>query len=439
MVLAVYAGCGIVATLGAIAPRLFYGPGAVEAGPLFWPLAGICALATTSILAGLTRAALASQGKSRRRRGALAVGCLLGALGGGAAISVHVLGIANVQLAAPVLFPAVGLAAYAVLTVESGRGRELVVQGLAYAAITAALSAVGLTVYYTVLPGLTPDGGRSAGWLMLVTFFAALPLDPLRMLMVERAGRALFANPIGVRDLADQVDRTEARADHAERLAEIGRLASAVAHEIRNPLGVIAAQAKLLERAGASPASVAALRAQVDRARRFLDDLLRYSRPRPLERSEIEVLPVVELAVSGVRAGMGEQPPPIELALDIDRHATLDVDRSAFQDVVATLVHNAAIAIDGSETGRVRVGARATEGGLELTVEDDGPGVPPEIEATLFDPFVTGRGRDARHPGTGLGLAIASRWVARHGGTLRHERPSSGGARFVAFWPGRVR
>jgi signal transduction histidine kinase len=83
----------------------------------------------------------------------------------------------------------------------------------------------------------------------------------------------------------------------------------------------------------------------------------------------------------------------------------------------------------------VRVTARAAPGAVEVIVEDDGPGVPREIEATLFQPFVTGRGRDAKHPGTGLGLAIAARWVERHGGSIRHERPEGGGARFVVRWP----
>jgi signal transduction histidine kinase len=73
-----------------------------------------------------------------------------------------------------------------------------------------------------------------------------------------------------------------------------------------------------------------------------------------------------------------------------------------------------------------------------FTVEDDGPGVPSALEKTLFQPFVTGRGRDSTHPGTGLGLAIAARWVERHGGTITHDRPAAGGARFVVRWPRRV-
>jgi signal transduction histidine kinase len=435
-----YAGSAAVAALGLALPELFYAPGARAPGPLFFPIAAAAAVATALEIGWLSRLALAASGRDRRRRAAIALGAVVGSLGGGGAIALRVLDLADVGVAAPLLLVAILLASYAVLSGEQGRARELVKQGLAYAAITAALSAFGLVGFYLVLPSLSPGGGRSILWLMLVTFFATLPLDPLRHLVVERVGRTLFRDPIGVRDLAEQIERSETRADHAERLAEIGRLASAVAHEIRNPLGVIAAQAKLLERGGASPSSVAAVRAQVDRARRFLDDLLRYSKPRPLEVSDVEVLPALQLAATNVRQVMGDGAPPIEVALEPDGAAPLaiEVDRGAFNDVATVLAHNAAIAVSDREGGEVRIRARRDGDAAIVTVEDNGPGVPEELLATLFQPFVTGRGRDAKHPGTGLGLAIAARWVERHGGTLRHERAAGGGARFVARWPARA-
>jgi signal transduction histidine kinase len=268
-----------------------------------------------------------------------------------------------------------------------------------------------------------------------VTFLAALPLDPVRQLVVERAGRWIFEQPIGVRDLAEQVERQEVRAEQAERLAEIGRMASAVAHEIRNPLGVIAAQAKLLERQGAPAESVALLRGQVDRAKRFLEDLLRYSKPRPLELTEIEVLPALRLVAESVRTVIGEGAPPIDVALASKNTLFLEADRGAFHDVFTVLVSNAAIALDGNAIGRVRIVAEAADGALIVRVEDNGPGVPEEIEQTLFQPFVTGRGRDARHPGTGLGLAIAASWVERHGGSVTYTPRREGGACFRVRWP----
>jgi signal transduction histidine kinase len=432
---AAYAASLAVALLGALAPGLLYGPGARTPGPLFIPVTAASTCAFALLFAWLARATLAARGALRRRLGALTIGAVFGSLGGGGVVLLRVYGLGDVGVAAPFLLVAVLFAAYAVLGGEHGRSRDVVRQGLVYALLTAALSAVGLTVLYELMPYLAPDGGRAVGWIVLVIFLAALPLDAVRMIVVENVGRRLFKNPIGVRDLADEVERIEVRADHAERLAEIGRLAGAVAHEIRNPLGVIAAQAKLLERQGAKPETVAALRGQIDRARRFLDDLLRYSKPRPLDPAEIEVLPALSLAAGGVRQVLGEGAPPVDVTLEGDRPLFLEVDRGAFGDVTTVLVHNAAIALEGREGGRVRVTAKAVPGAVEVSVEDDGPGVPREIEATLFQPFVTGRGRDAKHPGTGLGLAIAARWVERHGGSLRHERPAGGGARFVVRWP----
>jgi signal transduction histidine kinase len=436
LVWAVYGGAGAVALTGLLAPRLLYGPGARAPGPVFVPVAVFSAATSTLLIVWLYRAALAVGATERRRRLALALGGVFGSLGGGGVVGLRVSGVGDVWPAAPLLLVSILLASYAVLSGERGRARELVWQGLAYALLTAALSSIGITVLLRIMPYLAPDGGRGVIWTVLVVFFAALPLDPARLVVVDFVGRRLFANPIGVRDLAEQVERTEVRADQAERLAEIGRLAGAVAHEIRNPLGVIAAQAKLLERQGAKPETVASLRAQIERARRFLDDLLRYSKPRPLEMTEIEVLPALALAATGVRQVLGDGAPRIDVALEGAGALFVEADRGAFNDVATVLVHNAAIALDGREGGIVRVTAKAAGGGaLEVRVEDDGPGVPPEIEATLFQPFVTGRGRDAKHPGTGLGLAIAARWVERHGGAIRHERRAEGGARFVVRWP----
>ena len=431
---AAYLATGAVALLGVAAPRALYGPGARTPGSLFFPIAVVSAITSCVLVAWLARSTLEARGPERRRRGALALAAAFGSLGGGGVVGLRVYGLGDVWLATPFMLVSIILAAYAVLSGERGRSREIVLQGLAYAVLTASLSAIGLTALFRLMPYLAPDGGESVAWTVLVVFFAALPLDPVRLLVVENAGRRLFANPIGVRDLTDQVERIEVRADHAERLAEIGRLASAVAHEIRNPLGVIAAQTKLLERQGAKPETVASLRAQIDRARRFLDDLLRYSKPRPLELSEIDVLPALSLAAAGVRQVVGEGAPPIEVTIDGGGALFVEADRGAFNDVATVLVHNAAIATFDKDGGRVRVTAARVADGVEVRVEDDGPGVPTLIEATLFQPFVTGRGRDAKHPGTGLGLAIAARWVERHGGSIRHERRAEGGARFVVCW-----
>jgi signal transduction histidine kinase len=269
--------------------------------------------------------------------------------------------------------------------------------------------------------------------MVLITFFAALPLDPLRVLLVEALGRAVLRAPIGARDLAERIEATEVRADQAERLAAIGTIVSAVAHEIRNPLGVIAAHAKLLERSGASETSVAAIRGQIDRTKRFLDDLLAYSRPRPLAVREVNVDSAVRAACRDARAAFGEGAPNVEQVTPNEVAAL--ADEPSLTDVLRILVTNASIAVRGVADARIEITGRIEGGKVRVTVDDNGPGVPKEIRARLFEPFVTGRGRDAEHPGTGLGLAIAARHLERVGGSLRYEDREGGGARFVIELP----
>jgi signal transduction histidine kinase len=428
VVRAMYAASAIVGAIGAAFPRLFYGPLGRGAGLLFWPIALVCAVGSAALISNLVAAARRGEGVERRRRYAVALGCSAGAIGGGGVIGLRVLGLGDVWMATPFLVLAIALVAYAVVAGEHGRARRMLTQGLISAVATAFVSSLGLVVFFRALPTLAPSS--STAWLVVIAFFAILPMDPLRTLAVEAIARRLFAEPIGVRDLADAVERGEARADHAERLAEIGRLASAVAHEIRNPLGVIAAQAKLLERQGAKPETVAALKKQIERAKRFLEDLLRYSKPRPLDLIRFNARPALELGASDVRTLIG---PSARIAITCADDLQIEADRAAFSDVAMILMHNAAIAMEGRE-GEVRVTSARAKDAVVITFEDDGPGVPEALEATLFEPFVTGRGRDDKHPGTGLGLAIAARWVQRHGGSIKHERPEKG-ARFIVTWP----
>jgi signal transduction histidine kinase len=426
----VWAGYGfglVTAVAGLIWPWLFFAPGFAAPGPAFWPFAVISSIGAVVVLAWMVRETIDARGPARRGMVLLLAGNLLGVISGGGAVLLRVVGIVgDLRWTAPIVLIAVGLIGAAVLGGEQGRSRRLVRQAMVYALVSASVSAVGLAALFLLLPQLVPAPGM--GWMLAVLFFAALPLDGVRQLVVDGVGRRLFRDPIGVRDLADEAARSEARADHVERLAEIGTITSAVAHEVRNPLGVIAAQAKLLERAGAPASSVASLRAQVERARRFVDDLLRYGQPRPLELRDAEVAAIVDAAVQSVRQAVPDAAP---ITVEVEPGLRIEADRAALGDVLVALVHNAAIAAGDRAGASVRVRASRTDGAVAIAIEDDGPGVPPELEDTLFAPFVTGRGRDHRHPGTGLGLAIARRVMERHGGSLRHERPVGGGARFV--------
>ncbi|MEO7731977.1 MAG: HAMP domain-containing sensor histidine kinase [Kofleriaceae bacterium] len=424
-----YGWGAVVGCIGLVWPRGLYGPDVVGAGPLFWPIAIASAVGAIVVTGWLVREARRRTGAARRQVIMLAAGNAFAIAAGGGALLLRIVGIAHdLRLTAPALLAGVLVIAGAVVRGEVGPARRMIVQTLSYGVMAAAITAAGVTALILALPALAPGAGIA--WTLFVVLAAALPLDAVRTLLVDAVGRRLFAAPIGVRDLAEQAERSEARADHAARLAELGALVSAVAHEVRNPLGVIAAHAKLLERAGAPVASLDAVRAQVRRASRFVDDLLAYGKPRPLTVRELDVRQVIDEAVAAVRAVHGGA----AIAVDVRPGTHVVADRAALVDVLVNLIGNAAIAV--ADHGQVTIRARVGDG-LELAVSDDGPGVPPALEARLFQPFVTGRGRDHAHPGTGLGLATARGIVERHGGTLRHEPVAGeGGARFVLRLPG---
>ncbi len=420
----------VVALLGILVPTAYYQPGFSGPGSLFWPVAVLSSIGVLWSGTWMLRAAQQSAGLMRRRRLALALGTVFAALGSGAATAGHIFGISSLAWAAPPLLLAILLVAYAILSGQGGR-RRLVNQDITYTVMTAVLGAIGITIYLHLFPYLAP--AQTLFWLLFISFVAALPLDQLRTFGVEAMGRRLFKDPIGLTDLADQITETKTRADHAEGLAEIGTMASAVAHELRNPLGIIQAQAALLERRGADAKSVARLREQVVRASHFIDDLLHYSRPRPLSMETVSLREQLKVAVQSVRESYVENQSEIVISENFS-DTEFEADANALLDAHITVLTNAIAA--GSTT--IVIDNHTTSEWIETSVTDNGPGVPDELASTLFEPFVTGRGRDTQYPGTGLGLAITKRWLARHGGEIRHERPPEGGARFVLRWPRQV-
>jgi signal transduction histidine kinase len=321
--------------------------------------------------------------------------------------------------------------AWVVQSARLPRFGRFVEASLRYSVGAAVLTALYLALVLAALPG-----GRAllSGDVAVLLFLLVLAGQPV--LFAARGGLASWLVPGGgdVGGLTEALAHSEARAEHATRLAAIGALASAVAHEVRNPLGVIAACATVLERSGADPSTVGELREQVARAARFADDLLAYGRPAPLTPRAVELATSARLAIDEVRVGLeGTTGGAGWPAVSIEGEATVEGDWVQLGRIVGILVENAALAGAGRIDVHVHVdGARAV-----LTVDDDGPGVPEPLRPRLFEPFVTGRSRDSAHPGTGLGLAIARSTAERHHGDLTLD-PSPGplgGARFRLTLP----
>ncbi|MGV3619909.1 MAG: sensor histidine kinase [Archangium sp.] len=396
-----WGGAAVVALIGFVAPGLLYGPGARGAGPLFWVIAGLSVVGTLAVKRWLFTLVRAARGRERTRRLSILFANVAGALGGGGLIGLHVLGFDVAVFAAPLLAVSVITVALATWVSEAPQGRAALLQGLVQSLVVAVLATI--LVLFVV-----PELALAAG-------FVSLPIDAARQLLVDTLTQRLFARPLTTTSLAVEAESLAVKAEHSERLAEVGRLASGVAHEIRNPLGVILAEMKVLELSGADKESVDAVKAQVARAKSFVDDLLNYATPRPLTPVDTSLNELVVNAVTRAARGLGIESPRV----DVDVRDRAEVDVNAMSDVLVNLIANALIATE--ENGRVRI----TGDARGITVIDDGPGVPRELEARLFQAFTTGRSRDAKRPGTGLGLALSRRLVERHGGTLTFTRPST--------------
>jgi signal transduction histidine kinase len=199
---------------------------------------------------------------------------------------------------------------------------------------------------------------------------------------------------------------------------------------------VIAANVKLLEREGANPELCDAIRSELRRASTFVDDLLRYGRPRPLELRMIDAAATLRLArstaVSGARidtAGIrweGEE--ELEQML-------LEADQGQLLQALVVVLDNAILALQGTAVQRCRLGLVKAADQLQIEIEDSGPGLPKEIAKQVFEPFVTGRKRESERSGTGLGLAIARSIVERHHGQIGFAASTMGGARCIIELP----
>jgi signal transduction histidine kinase len=239
-------------------------------------------------------------------------------------------------------------------------------------------------------------------------------------------------------DLRRQVEalqRAQARLVDATRLAAVGELAAAVAHEINNPLTSVLGFASML--AEQVPAGQP-LREQLDivvseasRARDIVRDLLDFSRQRPLVLRPVDVNAVVRQALALLRPTSGRVTVHEEYDPDLP---PVEADASRLKQVFVNIVQNAFHAMPGG--GRLRV--RTERDGDDVTVSfaDTGVGIPAENLTRIFDPFFTTK-PDVK--GTGLGLSVSLGIVRQHGGAIAVESEPDRGSIFTVRLPLRRR
>ena len=226
------------------------------------------------------------------------------------------------------------------------------------------------------------------------------------------------------------------RAVRAERIAAWKDMARRIAHEIKNPLFPIQTSIETLQkaRARAHPdfeeifdESTTTILEEVERMKRIVTEFSRFARLPAPDPHELDVAALVA-QVARLYGGIDER---VAVTSEAGPCPSVRADGELLQQVLGNFVQNAIDAVAERGGGRVVVGvAAAGDAHVEMTVDDDGPGVPPSDRARVFEPYFT-----RKDHGTGLGLAIAQRIVTDHGGAVRVEESPLGGARFVARLP----
>ena len=278
--------------------------------------------------------------------------------------------------------------------------------------------------------------GSDATWLVGVTFTSSTAL--LGFLV----GRLIRARARARRDAETIAQQRSALADSEraalqnEKLAALGRLAAGIAHEVRNPLGVIRASAAMVQEHFEPEAedhrACGFIMEEIDRLDGLIGSLLAFAKPAPLQVRPSAVEDWVERASVLAQEKLRQQGVALRRQLCAST-AMVPADPDLLSQALLGLLTNAAEALEAP--GTVEIRSRDDGDTLVVEVADDGPGVAPDDRDRVFEPFFTTKAR-----GTGLGLAMASRIVRAHGGELRlvpggGSGPNGRGACFALHLP----
>jgi signal transduction histidine kinase len=163
----------------------------------------------------------------------------------------------------------------------------------------------------------------------------------------------------------------------------------------------------------------------VDTLNTLTEDLLLFARPHVPELTSVRLESILRVAERLLGGHADLAAVSVEVA---GAEVSLEADEKMLQDVFLNLFLNAAQVMKGE--GTIRVAVRANTHNVHVDVEDEGPGMPPNVRDRLFEPFFT-----TRHQGTGLGLPIVKRDVEAHGGEVTVNCPEKGGTRVTVTLP----
>ena len=234
-----------------------------------------------------------------------------------------------------------------------------------------------------------------------------------------------------LRDISER-KRLQDRLRKTERIAELGTVASGMAHEIGTPMNVILGRAEyLMDRVTDETVKkgLQTIVAQVERITRVMNQLLAFARRKPPERGPLVLRDVIENSVEMFQERLVKSRVQVEMQL-AEACPKVQADADQMNQVLINLIMNAIHAMpDG---GQLRIGMAPADGMVKLTVADTGHGIPQEVIARVFDPFFTTK---EFGKGTGLGLTVVKGIIEEHHGSITAESQEGKGTTFTVLLP----
>jgi len=283
---------------------------------------------------------------------------------------------------------------------------------------------------------LTPTGAAELAIRIMFFFLAAMVVNRFSL---ENRRKTMQYQQVAeeLREANRLLERVQAEARRSERLAALGQLSAGLAHEIRNPLGVIKGSAETLNRKLENSNPLASelagyISSEVNRASALVTRFLDFARPLRTETRLLRVTDLIDQALKSVAEQWKGGPVVVSREYQADL-PTVPLDENLCEQVFLNLAQNAYEAMgDEGGTFKVEVALARSNGrkGVQVRLQDSGPGVPGEMREQIFNPFVT-----TKKTGVGLGLSIVSKIVDEHHGAIRLEKTDGRGACFVLFFP----
>jgi PAS domain S-box-containing protein len=221
--------------------------------------------------------------------------------------------------------------------------------------------------------------------------------------------------------------------EEAKRLSAIGTLAATVAHELRNPLGVIQTALYNIRRKNKDDAldrHLARMEKKVLESNLIISNLLRYSRVKQLSYEEANLPTIIRDSLEAAADRFPGQVVDIVLDLEPIGNETLKLDTVQMREVFDNIINNAYQAV-GNEGGRIEIVGRIDkEGTVSVSIKDNGSGITREDLEHVFEPFFSRKSK-----GTGLGLSICKEIIRLHGGTILVESEPACGTTVTVVLP----